>query len=181
MSYEMRRKDREVTSPDLLWKMINQGLVTHLALLDAEGKLYSTCLHYGVDREHNRLYFHGAMKGRKAEAFAREPEVAFQIVAATEMAPNPRPDRVGYYMGIYASVMGTGKIRVVTDLTEKRKAIDLMHTRYKDVADYYSIKDETLDKVVNVHALEIAELTGKIKGYYNPDKPNARFMIVQDW
>jgi len=84
-------------------------------------------------------------------------------------------------MGIYASVMGTGKIRVVTDLTEKRKAIDLVHTRYKDVADYYSIKDETLDKVVNVHALEIAELTGKIKGYYNPDKPNARFMIVQDW
>ena len=181
MSYEMRRKDREVTSPDLLWKIVNQGLVTHLALHDAEGNLYATCMHYGVDRENNRLYFHGAMKGRKAEALALEPEVAFQIVGRTEMAPNPRPERVGYHLGIYASVMGEGKIRVVTDLAEKRKAIDLMHERYDDAAQDYAIKDETLEKVVNVHALEISALTGKIKGYYNPDKPNAKMVVVRDW
>ena len=175
----MRRIDREVTSPDLLWKMIGEALFVNLALLDAEGKLYATSLHYGVDREHNRLYFHGAMKGRKAEAFAREPEVAFQIVAKAEMLE--KDDKPGYKLGAYRSVMGTGRIRVVTDPAEKRTAIDLLHERYGDAADGYSVDDVKLEKVVNVHALEIAELTGKIKGYFNPDKPNARMVVVHDW
>ena len=179
MSCEMRRKDREVTSPDLLWKMIGEGLSVNLALLDAEGRLYATSLHYGVDREHNRLYFHGAMKGRKAEAFAREPEVAFQIVAKAEMLE--KADKPGYKLGAYRSVMGAGRIRVVTDLAEKRAAIDLLHERYGDKAEGYTVTDTVLEKVVNVHALEISELTGKIKGYFNPDKPNAKMVVVHDW
>ena len=179
MSYEMRRKDREVTSPDLIWKMINEALFVNLALLDAEGRLYATTLHFSADRENNRLYFHGAMKGRKAEAFAREPEVAFQIVAKAEQLH--KTDRPGYHLGAYRSVMGSGKIRVVTDLAEKRKAIDLMHERYHDPADHYEIDNVKLEKVVAIHALEISELTGKIKGYFNPDKPNARMVVVRDW
>ena len=179
MSYEMRRKDREVTSPDLLWKMIGEALFVNLALLDAEGRLYATTLHFAADREHNRLYFHGAMKGRKAEAFAREPEVAFQIVAKAEQLH--KDFKPGYHLGAYRSVMGSGKIHVVTDLGEKRAAIALMHEHYHDAAQDYSIDDATLEKVVAIHALEITELTGKIKGYYNPDKPNAKMVVVRDW
>ena len=50
-----------------------------------------------------------------------------------------------------------------------------------DPADRYEIDDVKLEKVVAVHALEISELTGKIKGYFNPDKPNARMVVVRDW
>ena len=175
----MRRVDREVTTPDVMWKMIAEGLVMHLALLDPEDKLYATCVHYGFDREKGRIYFHGAMKGRKAETLAVHPDAAFQIIGRTEMLP--RPDKPGYLLGAYRSVMGSGRIRVVTELAEKRLAIRLLHEHYGDAAEDYEISDMKLEKVVNVHALEISEMTGKIKGYRNPDKPDARMVVVEDW
>ena len=174
----MRRMDREVTTPDVLWRMVGEGLVAHLALLDPENKLYATCVHYGFDREANRLYFHGAMKGRKAETLAVHPDAAFQIIGKTEMVPHPA--RPGYRLGIYRSVMGSGRVRVVSDLEEKRRAIRLLHEHYGDADEDYEVSNAKLEKVVNVFALEIAEMTGKIKGYPNPDKPDAK-MVLADW
>ena len=174
----MRRKEREVTSSDALWRMVEEGLVVHLALLDPEDKLYATCVHYGFIRERNLLYFHGAMKGRKAEALAAHTEAAFQIIGRTEMVP--RPDKPGYFLGIYRSVMGNGRVRIVTDLEEKRLAIRRLHEHYDDAADDYEVSDTKLEKAVNVFALEIAMMTGKIKGYPNPDKPDAK-RVVRDW
>ncbi|MBQ9566079.1 MAG: pyridoxamine 5'-phosphate oxidase family protein [Synergistaceae bacterium] len=173
----MRRIDREVTTPDVLWRMVEEGLVMHLALLDPNNKLYATCVHYGFIREKNLIYFHGAMKGRKAETLAVHPEAAFQIIGRTEMAP--RPGKPGYSLGIYRSVMGEGNVRVVTDLEEKRLAIRCLHEHYGDAADDYEISDLKLEKVVNVFALEISGMTGKIKGYPNPDKPDAK--VVKEW
>ena len=175
---KMRRVDREVTMPDVMWRMVEEGLVMHLALIDPEDKLYATCVHYGFDREANRIYFHGAMKGRKAETLAVHPEAAFQIIGKTEMVPHPT--KTGYHLGIYRSVMGAGTVRTVTDLEEKRLAIRLLHEHYGDAAEGYEIADAKLEKAVNVHALEISEMTGKIKGYPNPDKPDAK-VVVPEW
>ena len=85
----------------------------------------------------------------------------------------PSPVKAGYKLGIYRSVMGEGKVRVVTDLAEKRRAIDLLHAHYDDVRENYSVADAKLEKVVNVLAIEITLLTGKVKGYPNPDNPKA--------
>ena len=174
----MRRSAREILTPDVLWRIVEEGLVVHLALLDPEDKLYATCVHYGFIRERNLLYFHGAMKGRKAETLAAHPEAAFQILGRTEMVP--RPGKPGYFLGIYRSVMGSGRVRVVTDLEEKRLAIRRLHEHYGDAADDYEVSDTKLEKVVNVFALEIAGMTGKIKGYPNPDKPGAK-NVLKDW
>ena len=174
----MRRNDREVTTPDVMWRMIEEGLVMHLALLDPMDKLYATCVHYGFVREKNIIYFHGAMKGRKAETLAVHPDAAFQIIGHTEMIS--RPSKPGYFLGIYRSVMGNGRVRVVIDLEEKRLAIRRLHEHYGDTADDYEVSDEKLEKVVNVFALEIAEMTGKVKGYPNPDKPGAK-IVIKDW
>ena len=174
----MRRSDREVTTPDVLWRMIEEGLVIHLALLDPEDKLYATCVHYGFIREKNLIYFHGAMKGRKAETLAVHPDAAFQIIGRTEMVPNP--NKPGRFLGIYRSIMGNGRVRTVTDLEEKRRAIRCLHEHYGDAADSYEVSDAKLEKVVNVFALEIAGMTGKIKGYPNPDKPQAK-TVVREW
>ncbi len=179
MGYAMRRTDREVTSPDLLWRIADEALVLHLAFIDARGEPYATCVHFARDPERKRFYFHGAMRGRKAEALARCPRAAFQLVGAAEMLH--KADRPGYHLGAYRSVMGMGRVRVVADPAEKRVAIALLHERYRDAADGYAIDDAKLERVVNVHALEIEEITGKIKGYYNPDKPNARMVAARGW
>ena len=173
----MRRLDREATSPDTLWRIVQEGLVIHLALLDPENKLYATCVHYGFIREEKRIYFHGAMRGRKADTLAVHPDVAFQIVGCTEMVPHPgKPERL---LGTYRSVMGSGRVRIVTDTEEKRMAIHRLHEHYCDSEEGYEVSDDKLARV-NIFALEIAEMTGKIKGYPNPDRPKAK-MVVRDW
>ncbi|MCR5346604.1 MAG: pyridoxamine 5'-phosphate oxidase family protein [Fretibacterium sp.] len=173
----MRRTDREVMSPDILWRMIEEGMVMHLALLDPENKLYATCVHYGFLQEENRIFFHGAMKGRKAETLSVHPDAAFQIIGRTEMVP--RPNKPGYSLGIYRSVMGSGRVRIITNLNEKRLAIRQIHEHYNDMAPDYNVSDAKLEKIVNVFSLEIAEMTGKIKGYSNPDNPEAK--VIKDW
>lgn len=173
----MRRVDREVTSPDALWRMVQEGLVIHLALLDPENKLYATCVHYGFVREERRIYFHGAMRGRKAETLAVHPDVAFQIIGQTEMLPHPT--KPGRLVGTYRSVMGSGRVRMVADPEEKREAIHRLHEHYGEAEEGYEISDEKL-KRVNIFALEIDEMTGKIKGYPNPDRPGAK-MVLRDW
>ena len=167
----MRRKDREVTTKALLWEMAEQGRLLHLAMIDPEGKPYSVSVHYAPCEEGNCLYFHGAMQGRKAETLKAHPDVAFDIVAQFEMVPRPaKPHRL---LGIYRSLMGSGRVRIVTDLDEKRRAIAMIQKHYGDYDEAYEVSDLKLEKVVNVFALEISELTGKIKGYRNPDKPNS--------
>ena len=120
----MRRKDREVTSEAWIRKVLEEAEILHLALIDPQGKPYSVPVHYGLGD--GCLYIHGAMQGRKAETMRAHPDVAFHVVAAYEMVPSPV--KAGYKWGIYRSVMGEGKVRVVTDLAEKRRAIDLLQS-----------------------------------------------------
>lgn len=165
----MRRKDREVTSEAWIRKVLEEAEILHLALIDPAGKPYSVPVHYGLSD--NCLYIHGAMQGRTAETMRAHPDVAFHVVVGYELVPSPV--KAGYKWGIYRSVMGEGRVRVVTDLDEKRRAIDLLHAHYGDVRENYSVADAKLEKVVNVLAVEITSLTGKTKGYPNPDNPQA--------
>lgn len=168
----MRRKDREVKNTDWIWSVIEEGRLLHLALVDGAGNPYAVPVNYGCDRGKNCLYFHGAFAGRKAELLRHHPHAAFCIIAGAAMVPSP--SKAGHLWQIYRSVMGTGRIRQERDLDEKRRIIGKLKEHYDDRGDPdYQVSDETLEKAVNVFVVEIEELTGKTKGYPNPDNPRA--------
>lgn len=167
----MRRKDREVKNTDWIWNVIEEGRLLHLALIDSEGHPYAVPVNYGYDRDRDCLYFHGSFAGRKAEAMRAHPETAFSIIAGDDIVPHPsKPGRIWQ---IYRSVMGTGRVREEKDPAEKRRIIGRLKEHYNDPVRGCSVSDAVLEKALNVLVLEIGELTGKTKGYPNPDNPAA--------
>lgn len=170
----MRRKDREVRNLDWIWSVIAEGQLMHLALIDKEGRPYALSVHYGYERSAGCLYFHGAMAGRKVEALRAHPGVAFNIFAGHVNLPRPgNPKRL---WGVYRSVMGTGTVTTVSGPAEKLRIILKMKEHYGDTDANYAVSETRLQTVVNIFSLKIDELTGKVKGYPNPDNPDASYV-----
>lgn len=167
----VRRKDREVKNTDWLWSVIKDGRLLHLALIDSDGRPYAVPVNYGYDRQKNCLYFHGSFAGRKAEAMRAHPQAAFNIIVGDVIVP--RPAKPGHIWQIYRSVMGTGTVHEEKDLSEKRRIIGKLKEHYNDLNPNYTVSDAVLEKALNIFVLEISELTGKTKGYPNPDNPQA--------
>lgn len=166
--FGVRRKDREVTSREWMESVLRKALILEMAMVD-DGEAYVLPLNYGYWS--NCLYVHGAMAGRKVDVLKKNPRVAFNVVDGVRIVPRPR--KPGKIWCIYRSVCGTGTARFVSELAEKRRAIAVMKEHYGDADRSYMTKDAALEKIVNVFAMEIDEMTGKTKGYPNPDNPNA--------
>ena len=114
---------------------------------------------YGVPLSHlyapPHLYFHGAMNGHKADAIARHGKASFCVIAQDEVDPPSFSTR-------YRSVIAFGKIRIVQDEDEKRRAIESLAERFspglteaaqQEIAEYWPR--------MHLFALDIEHLTGK--------------------
>ncbi len=122
---EMRRKDREITDLAQIEDILNQAKILHLGLSDEDG-LYVVPLHYGYLLEDGKLtlYMHGAGAGRKYRAAAANSPAFVEIdTGATLLSGGNDPCR---YSAAYRSVMGPGKMTLVTDSAEKMGALFLI-------------------------------------------------------
>lgn len=121
----MRRRDREVTDLTQIEDILKHAKVLHLGLSDDEG-LYVVPLHYGYLLENGTLtlYMHGANEGRK-HRIAAEGGAAFVEIdtGATLLSGGDVPCR---YSAAYHSVMGPGRISLVTDPAEKLWGLELL-------------------------------------------------------
>lgn len=121
----MRRKDREISNPGEIRKIIEEAKILHLALFDGEHP-YIVPLHYGY-ADHNGLpvfYMHGAPEGHKLDLIRANPHVCVELecrVQLIEAGENPCG-----YGSAYASVIGRGKAEIVTDPDEKREGLRLL-------------------------------------------------------
>lgn len=164
----MRRKDREVLSKEWMEEVIQEALYMELAMSD-DGEPYVIPLNYGYSD--GRFYVHGAMAGRKVDALRKNPRVAFNVLSGVQIVPRPR--KPGKLWCVYRSVCGTGTVRFLTDLEEKRRAVAVLKDHYSDGNVDYMSRDEAMKKVVNVFVVDVEEMTGKTKGYPNPSNPAA--------
>ena len=76
----MRRKDREVTDPAIVEKILQESSVCHLAM--ARNNIpYVVPLNYGYIWEDDRLIllFHSAKAGEKLDILEENPRVFFSI------------------------------------------------------------------------------------------------------
>lgn len=164
----MRRKDREVLSKEWMEEVIQEALYMELAMSD-DGEPYVIPLNYGYSG--GRFYVHGAMAGRKVDALRKNPRVAFNVLSGVRIVSRPR--KPGKLWCVYRSVCGTGTVRFLTDLEEKRRAVAVLKEHYSDGNVDYMSRDEAMKKVVNVFVVDVEEMTGKTKGYPNPSNPAA--------
>jgi len=130
----MRRKDREVTDPGQIRRILDACKTCHLAMAD-NGLPYVVPLSYAYTMEDGAitLYFHSAKEGRKIGILRDNEAVCFEMCIEGEpVRPAGGPCDSGYY---YSSVIGFGSAVFVDDIDEKRSALSMLmkHQENTDV------------------------------------------------
>jgi nitroimidazol reductase NimA-like FMN-containing flavoprotein (pyridoxamine 5'-phosphate oxidase superfamily) len=133
--------------------------VCRIALF-ADGAPYIIPLNFGFEWENElRIYFHCANQGRKLDLIQANPRAGFELDVGHELVTGEKACDWGMK---FASLVGDGTIRVVSDPAERKRGLDLLmvHYSFPGVPSY---SDEML-RAVTVLCLEVREVTGKRKG-----------------
>lgn len=150
----MRRNEKEIKDQALLDGIIKKTVVMRLGLCD--GNLpYVVPLNFGYSE--NAFYFHCANEGRKLEVIKKNPNVCIEIDGNTEIIPGPK-GKACTWSANFQSIIATGIAKILTDVEEKRKGLDLIMKQYTDENFEYG---ENAINGVTVVKIDISQITGK--------------------
>ena len=152
MFREIRRRDRalsELEARDILARADHGALAT----IGADGWPYSVPLNHVLTGD--LLYMHSALEGHKLENIANEERVSFCAVASASVIPEK-------LSMLYESAVIFGRASLVSDVAEKRRALELLaqrfYTDFPDEAAETIRKDGPRTVIIRVH---IERITGK--------------------
>ena len=152
----MRRKKREVTSLDELRQILEKCQILRIGAMDEEG-LFIVPVNYGFEWEKELLlYFHSAKEGRKADAFRKNPQVAFEMDCGYEVITG---DYACNYSAAYESIMGNGTVTLLEKPEEKERALTLLMKHAAPQARLV-FRPEMLE-AASVYCLRVSSFTGK--------------------
>ncbi len=159
----MRRKDREVTDRQAIIEIIESCQCCRIGFQD-DGEVYIVPLNFGFEDDGKRLifYFHGAKEGRKIDLIAKSPHVGFEMDTDHEVYAKGNIGTACAYTARFQSVIGTGKVSMVSDSNEKKHGLLLLmnHATHKSG---WSFDEKTLNAVA-VFKLEVEKLNCKVHG-----------------
>lgn len=155
----MRRKDREVTDLQQIERIIAGSKVCHVAMAD-QGMPYLVPMNFGYEMKGRELtlYFHCAKEGRKLDILKKNDNVCFELCIEGEpVYVKETPCYSGFY---YQSVIGNGKMEIVSDLREKCKGLSLL---LKQAAGAEAAFEKEQADTVCVLKIVSRDFTGKRK------------------
>jgi nitroimidazol reductase NimA-like FMN-containing flavoprotein (pyridoxamine 5'-phosphate oxidase superfamily) len=154
MSFHVRRKDKEITDPEVMKKILKSCAYVTIAL-STNNQPYLVSLSHGYDETRNCLYFHCAREGKKLEYMRSNPVVWGESLI----------DR-GYMQKecthLFASVHFLGKVSLIDDVEEKLQAMKCMMVQLdkNPEALLADLKPERL-KNTTIGRIDIEQMTGK--------------------
>lgn len=153
MFREMRRK-KQALAPEKCLAVLNRGTSGVLALAGDDGYPYAVPLSYVYSD--SKIFFHCARAGHKLDAVARNSKASFCVIDADEVVQEK-------YTTYFRSVIAFGKIRILEDEAEKRRALEILTDRYSpDVPEEDRRREmERLFAQVCMLELAIEHLSGK--------------------
>ena len=153
MSFHVRRKDREITDPDALRKVLKSTNYVTIALC-MDNEPYLVSLSHGYDEKRNCIYFHCAPEGKKLVYAKSNNKVWGQAVQDYGVT-----DECDY---AYTSVHFSGRLFMIDDLREKQHAIEVMVRQLSPnpEAKLAKIKPEKL-ATTSMGRIDIDYMTGK--------------------
>lgn len=153
----MRRKDREVTEQSDILSILKKCEICRLAFA-ANNIPYIVPMNFGfevVDGQVN-LYFHCAKQGKKLDMLTENNQVCFEADCFPKLIEAETACNCGME---YESVIGNGKMKILTDLSEKTNAMDCIMKHYSDRTDF-TYRENALNAIC-ILKLEVESLTGK--------------------
>jgi uncharacterized protein len=153
MSFHVRRKEREITDPDEMRMVLKATKYVTVALC-MNNEPYLVALSHGYDEAKNCLYFHCAPEGKKLIYANANPNVWGQAVLDFGVT-----EECDY---AYTSVHFQGKLTIITDLTEKQHAMEVLvrQVSLNPEEKLAKIKPEKLDKTT-MGRIDITYMSGK--------------------
>ena len=121
----MREKSRAMDSQWALEVMHKAPYIT-VSFTDVNGLPYGLPLSLASEDDVH-WYFHGALEGKKLEAIEAHPEVC--LSAVTRCTPTVGP-KDGSFTLQFKSAVAFGTAAIITDETEKTKALELICQRF---------------------------------------------------
>ncbi len=154
----MRRKDRELSSPEEIFSVIDQCKVVRVAF-PQEDVPYLVPLNFGYHREGEKLtlYFHGAFEGRKMELLRNRPRVSFEMDCGHELTGKDTACSYGF---LFQSVIGWGTAEIVEG--EAEKILGLERLMFHQTGREFSITPKEAASVA-VFRIQVESLTGKAR------------------
>jgi len=162
MSFHVRRKDREITDPEEMQHILKVTKYVTVAL-GMQNEPYLVSLSHGYDQTKNCLYFHCAPEGKKLIYAKTNPKVWGQAVLDFGVT-----EECDY---AYASVHFSGKFSLITDLSEKRHAMEVLirQVSLNPEAKLAQIKPEKIG-AITMGKIEINYMSGKSTNPKNKTK-----------
>ena len=152
----MRRSDREIKDIHEIESIISRADACRVAFTDGEIP-YIVTMNFGyMGGSEMVLYFHCASQGRKLDMLKKNNKVCFQMDTDHKLIKGEAACDFGMS---YSSIVGWGKVYIISDEIEKRKGLDLIMRHFStDVELQY--KDEIF-KRTTILKLEISEISCK--------------------
>ena len=153
MFREMRRI-KQLLSPAETEAILARGSHGVLSVLGDDGYPYGVPISYAY--ADGRIYMHCAASGHKLDAIRSCDKAGFCVVDADDILPEK-------FTTCYRSAIAFGRVQLVTDEAEKRRAIELICAKYCPeipAADTQTaIADEWAG--LNILSFTVEHLTGK--------------------
>ncbi|HOW10519.1 MAG TPA: pyridoxamine 5'-phosphate oxidase family protein [Bacteroidales bacterium] len=152
----MRRSEREITDQKEIEQIFESADVCRIAFAD-NNVPYIVTMNFGFSGFHSpALYFHCAGEGKKLEMIRKNNHVCFEMDTDHELCEGHGACDFGMK---YRSVVGWGRMRIITDEQEKIKGLDHIMSHYSGKTGF-SYDRSTLARML-VLKLEISRMTGK--------------------
>lgn len=119
--FRKMRRERQLLDEAETREILRRGTSGVLAVAGDEGYPYAVPLSYVYCD--SSIYFHCALDGHKTDAIMKNDKVSFCVIDADQVAPEE-------YTTHYRSVIVFGRARIIEDVAEKRRAIDLLADKY---------------------------------------------------
>jgi len=118
---EMRRKDRQM-SEEQAWAVMDRCEYMVLSMVAENGEPYGVPLNFV--RDGNKVYFHGAMEGRKVNCLRYRHKVSLTCVAYAEAVAEASTSH-------YESAIAFGTVEEVIGKTDRARALMMLAQRFQ--------------------------------------------------
>ena len=126
---KIRRQERAVADWNRVTEVIQHCDCCRVAFCDKDGP-YVIPMNFGWEAGPDQrltLYFHGALAGKKLELLQADPSVGFEMDTGHRLVPGAQACSCSF---LYQSVIGKGKMEVLTDLEEKKHGLSVLMSHY---------------------------------------------------
>ena len=149
----LRRKSRAI-SDEAARDLLERERRGVFAVNGDDGYPFALPVNYYYDREHDRIYFHGAKAGHKVDALKRSDKVCFTVFGNEHFEE-------GEWAPYMQSTVVFGRCHLVDDAGETEAHVRALALKYYPSAEEVEAEIAKDIKGVQLYEIEIEHLTGK--------------------